>query len=166
MVRVTCEVTTRTVPDNQMRKMHERHKDMAAKLTGTHPDVEVVEVGALVGGELPVLLLTEVGGTRMLPIFCGAVEATAIALAQKGVEIDRPMTHDLLRDVVSALGKAHEVRITELRDGTYLGELAVADAAGEERAVACRPSDGIALAVRADVPILVAEALFIAETGA
>ncbi len=74
------------------------------------------------------------------------------------------MTHDLLRDVVAVMGQAREVRITDLRDKTYYAELVVADTRGTEKIVPCRPSDGIALAVRADIPILVAEALFAAGT--
>lgn len=69
------------------------------------------------------------------------------------------MTHDLLRDVVAAMGEVREVRITENRDTTFFAELLVTDRAGGEQVVSCRPSDGIALAVRASVPILVAEDL-------
>ncbi len=111
------------------------------------------------------LLLTETGGTRQLPIFCGPFEAAAITLAQEGIETERPMTHDLLRDIVEALGDAREVRITELRDTTYFAELTVTDKADEERTVSCRPSDGIALAVRTNIPILVAEELFVSKNG-
>ncbi len=158
MVRVTCEVTSRKLTDEQLQKMGERLSEAAARMSETQPGVQLAPPAA--GDEVPVLLLTEVGGARTLPIFCGPFEATAIALAQQGIETERPMTHDLLRDVVSALGEAREVRITELRDGTFFGELSVIDTSGEERTVSCRPSDGIALAVRANIPILVNEPLF------
>ena len=73
------------------------------------------------------------------------------------------MTHDLLRDVVAAMGEAREIRIIELRDTTFHAELIVVDSAGSERAVSCRPSDGIALAVRAGIPILVNDTLLLEQ---
>ena len=162
MVPVTCEVTTRTVPEEQRRAMEEHARAAVEPLLEKHPHVQMA---TLSGDAQPVLLLAEIGGTRQLPIFCGEFEATAIALAQEGVETQRPMTHDLLRDVVDALGTAREVGITELQDGTYFAELAVMDSAGVERTVSCRPSDGIALAVRAGIPILVAKELFVEENA-
>jgi hypothetical protein len=158
MVPVTCEVTTRKVSGEQLQKMREMAATAAARLSETHPLVRVEPPSE---EEQPVLLLKEIDGSRSLPIFCGPFEATSIALAQEGVETERPMTHDLLRDVVTALGEAREVRITELRGSTFFAELVVTDSAGEQRTVSCRPSDGIALAVRAGIPILVAEPLFV-----
>lgn len=160
MVRVTCEVTTGSLTEEQVQKWRERQQAELEKLSETHPGVQVERPSA--GEELPLLLLKEIGGNRELPIWCGSFEASAIALAQEGIETQRPMTHDLLRDVVEALGSAREVRITELQDATYLAELAVTDTAGAERTVSCRPSDGIALAVRANIAISVAEHLFVA----
>ena len=69
------------------------------------------------------------------------------------------MTHDFLRDVVAAMGTAREVRITDVRDGTFFAELVVIEKDDSERIIDCRPSDGIALALRADIPILVNESL-------
>ncbi len=103
----------------------------------------------------PVVLLQEVeGARRTLPIFIGAPEATAIAFALQGVTPPRPMTHDLMRDVIVALGVTLErVVVTELRmgedgrSGTYFAELHLRQ--GEQlHAVSCRPSDAIALAAR------------------
>ncbi len=108
----------------------------------------------------PWLILTEVDGSRELPIAVGPVEATSVAFALQGIKTPRPMTHDMLRDVVATMGEAREVRVTELKEDTFFAELVVVDSAGQERTVSCRPSDGIALAVRADIPILVAESLF------
>jgi bifunctional DNase/RNase len=71
------------------------------------------------------------------------------------------MTHDLLRDVVGALGEARDVRITDLRDKTFFAELVVTDRGGAEQTVSCRPSDGIAFALRAQIPILVEESLML-----
>lgn len=99
----------------------------------------------------PIVLLREAGGTRFLPIWVGAVEATAIAYAQQGIVPPRPLTHDLMRDVIEALeGNLTEIRITALRDGVFYAELAFASGAQ----VSARPSDAIALALRAEVPIL------------
>ncbi|HEX2699980.1 MAG TPA: bifunctional nuclease family protein [Acidimicrobiales bacterium] len=114
----------------------------------------------------PVVLLQEVeGARRTLPIFIGAPEATAIAFALQGVVTPRPMTHDLMRDMLSALGGTLErVVVTELvmgddgRSGTYFAELHVRQA-GEARIISSRPSDAIALAARLGVTIYAEEEL-------
>lgn len=102
----------------------------------------------------PIVLLRETEGTRYLPIWVGAVEATAIAYAQQGIVPPRPLTHDLLRDVLAALGATlTEVRITALTDGVFYAILVFAS--GIE--VSARPSDAIALALRTQTPILAAD---------
>lgn len=104
----------------------------------------------------PLVLLREVTGERYLPIWIGAVEATAIAFAQQGVVPPRPLTHDLMKDVLGALGtELSEVRITEVRDGVFFATL-VFDSGVE---VSARPSDSIALALRTGSRILCAEAV-------
>lgn len=110
--------------------------------------------------QTPVLLLTEtVGLGRTLPIFVGPPEATAIAFAVQGVVTPRPMTHDLLRDTLDALGVVLErVVITDLRDKTYFAELHLRSA-GEEVTVSARPSDAVALAVRTGSPLFVSDEL-------
>ena len=112
----------------------------------------------------PVLLLTEADGLgRTLPIFIGAPEATAIAFAIQGVATPRPMTHDLLRDVVEALGASLErIVITELRSATYFAELQLKRGSGTLN-VSSRPSDAVALAVRTGSPLFVADDLMDAE---
>lgn len=100
----------------------------------------------------PIVLLREVEGDRYLPIWIGAAEATAIAYVQQGVVPPRPLTHDLLKDVVGAVGRTlTEVRITRLEDGVFYAELDFGDGA----VVSARPSDAIALALRTSSPILV-----------
>ncbi|HVM01639.1 MAG TPA: bifunctional nuclease family protein [Acidimicrobiales bacterium] len=114
----------------------------------------------------PVVLLQEAEGSRRtLPIFIGAPEATAIAFALQGVVPPRPMTHDLMRDVLVALGATLErVVVTELRmgddgrSGTYYAELHLKQG-GESRIVSSRPSDAIALAARMGTPIFAEEEL-------
>ena len=101
----------------------------------------------------PIVLLREQAGARYLPIWIGAVEATAIASAMEGVEPPRPLTHDLLRTVIEALGaRVVRVVVTELRDSIFFADLVLEGPAGEVT-VSSRPSDAIALAVRTGAPV-------------
>ena len=119
-------------------------------------ELRVVGVRVELPGNQPILLLKETQGERYLPIWIGAVEAAAIAFEQQGVRPARPMTHDLLREVITALGAELEaVNITEMRDGIYIAELVL----GDERVVSARPSDAVALAVRTGSPIFGADDL-------
>lgn len=109
----------------------------------------------------PVVLLRETSGERYVPIWIGAVEATAIAFAQQGVVPPRPLTHDLLRGVLEATGRTlEEVRITEMKDGVFYA-LLVLDGGVE---ISARPSDSIALALRTGSRIVCAEDL-LADVG-
>jgi uncharacterized protein len=109
----------------------------------------------------PIVLLREVGGDRYLPIWIGAVEATAIAFAQQGVVPPRPLTHDLIKDLLTATGNGlAEVRITEMKDGIFYA-LLVFDSGVE---VSARPSDSIALALRTGARIVCSEDV-LAEAG-
>lgn len=102
----------------------------------------------------PVVLLKESDGNRYLPIWIGTVEAAAIAYQQQEVQLPRPLTHDLMRDVLEALDVTlTSVEITELRDTIYYAELLLD---GETR-VSSRSSDAIALALRTETPIWCAE---------
>ena len=112
----------------------------------------------------PPLLLQETSGNRRtLPIYIGPAEAQAIAFAQQGVETPRPMTHDLLRDVIEELGARVEcIVITELRDRTFFAEIRLI-VGGQRHTVSARPSDAVALAVRVDGSIYAEEDLLDAE---
>lgn len=102
----------------------------------------------------PIVLLRDNDTDRFLPIWIGAVEATAIAFAQQGVEPERPLTHDLLRDVIGALGRTlTRVDIVDLREGIFFAELVFDDGV----TVSARPSDAIALALRTGSPLFAAE---------
>jgi bifunctional DNase/RNase len=102
----------------------------------------------------PIVLLREVAGERYLPIWIGAVEATAIAFAQQGVVPPRPLTHDLLKDVLEATGnELTEVQITSVTDRVFYANLVFAS--GVE--VSARPSDSIALALRTGTKIVVSD---------
>lgn len=99
------------------------------------------------------LILKEVNGLRRLPIIIGAFEAQSIALEMEGIKPPRPLTHDLLKNVMDSLGASlNYVFINELRDGTFYAKLSL-----DSQEVDSRPSDAIALAVRYGVPIYVAD---------
>jgi bifunctional DNase/RNase len=118
--------------------------------------LDVVGVRVEMPTNQPLVLLRETGGDRYLPIWIGAAEAAAIAFAQQGVVPPRPLTHDLLRDVVEALGQElTEVRITDLRDGVFYADLVFAN--GTE--VSARPSDAIAFALRSGAQIYSADSV-------
>jgi uncharacterized protein len=119
-------------------------------------ELSVVGVRVELPANQPIVLLKEASGERYLPIWIGAVEATAIAFAQQGIVPPRPLTHDLMRDVVAALGaELTAVHITELREGVFFAELLFSNGVR----VSARPSDAIALAVRTDVSIFADEAV-------
>lgn len=119
-------------------------------------EMDVVGVRVEMPSNQPIVLLREVTGERYLPIWIGAVEATAIAFAQQGVTPPRPLTHDLMRDVLVATGqRLDEVRITDMQDRVFYAQL-VFDGGTE---VDARPSDSIALALRTGTRILCAESV-------
>ena len=117
-------------------------------------ELRVVGVRVELPGNQPILLLKEAHGERYLPIWIGAVEATAIAFAQQGVVPPRPLTHDLMKDLIGATGnELSEVRITEMREGVFYATLVLSSGAE----VSARPSDSIALALRTGSRITCAE---------
>jgi uncharacterized protein len=105
----------------------------------------------------PIVLLREREGERYLPIWIGAAEAAAIALSLQGVTTPRPMTHDLLKNILEEVAVAvRRVTVTELRDSTFYATIELGRS--EDRfEVSSRPSDAIALAVRLSVPIFASE---------
>jgi bifunctional DNase/RNase len=112
---------------------------------------------------VPILLLQEASGDRTLPIYIGRPEAEAIAGALQGVVTKRPMTHDLMRDILTELGVVLDhVVITELKDQTFYAELRLRRGS-TNYVVSARPSDAIALAIRAGATIYAEEALLDAE---
>jgi uncharacterized protein len=112
----------------------------------------------------PVLLLQESEGDgRTLPIFIGSPEATAIAYALQGVDMPRPLTHDLMKDMLDALDIGVErIVITELRGSTYYAELHLLRQ-GVRTVVSSRPSDAVAIAVRTETPLFVSDELMESE---
>lgn len=107
--------------------------------------------------DMQIIELAEVGGERTFPIVIGLPEAFAIERRLKGIEIERPQTHDLLASVIDNLGgRLKQVVINDLSAGTFYARLII-ELDGQEIEVDSRPSDAIALAVAEDVPIDVAE---------
>jgi bifunctional DNase/RNase len=104
----------------------------------------------------PVLILREVSGNRVLPIWIGASEAAAISMHQQGVVPERPLSHDLHLELITALGQTLErVEITSVDRGTFYSDLII----GKGVRVSARPSDAIAIALRADAQIFAASAV-------
>ena len=121
--------------------------------------LEVLGVRVELPSNQPIVLLRERDGARYLPIWIGHAEATAIATALEGIKTPRPLTHDLMRSVIDALGGlAVKVVITEMRDSVFYADLSL-DASGKVVEVSSRPSDAIALAVRTGTPIFATPAV-------
>ena len=104
----------------------------------------------------PIIILKDVESDTMLPIWVGAYEANAIALEIEKIAPPRPMTHDLLRNLIIELGvQVERVVVTSLRDNTFFAVIEMRDSDGAPMVLDSRPSDAIALALRADCPIYV-----------
>jgi bifunctional DNase/RNase len=116
-------------------------------------EVEVVSLGLDKSSNTPVVILREIGGERLLPIWIGPGEASAIAMELAGIKFSRPLTHDLLTIVVRSLGsELVRVLITKVVDNTYYASL-IFQRNGEVISIDSRPSDSVALALRASAPI-------------
>ena len=119
--------------------------------------VEVVGVRVEMPSNQPIVLLKEVDGIRYLPIWVGAAEATAIAFAQQGLTPPRPLTHDLIKNILDTLGTTVEsVQVTHLTEGVFFSKILLEEGID----VSARPSDAIALALRTGSPIYGTEAVF------
>lgn len=124
-------------------------------------ELELVGVRVEVPANTPMLLLREVGGRqRLVPIYIGNPEATAIHYAVEGMQPPRPLTHDLFVQTLSSLEVVlQQVVITEVRDHTYFAELHLRRPDGQVTVVSSRTSDAVALAVRCGVDILATDEL-------
>jgi bifunctional DNase/RNase len=127
-------------------------------------EVGILNLGVESESEAPVVLLRAEGEDRVLPIWIGQPEATAIMLVMQGIEPPRPLTHDLLLNLVRSMGfDVERVEINDLDDGTFFADLVLTDGTNTVT-VDARPSDSIAVALRAGAPILVDEKVM-AEAG-
>lgn len=117
--------------------------------------MEVIGVRVEMPSNQPIILLREIDGTRFLPIWVGAVEATAIAFAQQGLEPPRPLTHDLMAQLFDKFDATLvSVHVNELRDGVFYSTLQMRDSLANLVQLSARPSDAIALALRTKSNIL------------
>ncbi|WFS61046.1 bifunctional nuclease family protein [Pseudodesulfovibrio thermohalotolerans] len=121
--------------------------------------VEIFGLALDEAGKSPIIVLKDEAETVVLPIWIGAMEAMAISMAINQVPFPRPMTHDLLLNTIRAMGgTVTRVEITDIENGTFFAELVIAS--GDETwRIDSRPSDAIALAVRAECPILAGESV-------
>jgi bifunctional DNase/RNase len=105
----------------------------------------------------PIVILKEVEGERTLPIWIGLLEATAIASELEGIKFSRPMTHDLLKNIMGLIDlKVNKVEVCDLKNNTYYALIYI-NHKGKEISIDARPSDALALSLRVDAPIFVAE---------
>ncbi len=112
----------------------------------------------------PIVILKDMDNKINLPIWIGLLEATAMATELEGIKMARPMTHDLLKNILGEMGCAVEsIEITELKENTYYA-LVYLNVAGRELVIDSRPSDAIALALRTKSPIYVAKAVLEASS--
>jgi hypothetical protein len=117
--------------------------------------MQVVGVRIEMPSNQPIVLLKEIDGSRFLPIWVGAVEATAIAFAQQGVTPPRPLTHDLMQDIVESLDATlTAVQVTAIEEGVFMASLLMRESGGATVSISARPSDAIALALRTHSNIL------------
>jgi bifunctional DNase/RNase len=106
----------------------------------------------------PIVVLRDASDRIFLPIWIGVFEASAIQLELEAIERPRPMTHDLLRNLVEALGsRVEKVVVSDLREQTFVAEIHLSRQGAEPTVVDARPSDALALALRAEAPIYVAQ---------
>ena len=122
--------------------------------------MEVIGVRVEMPSNQPIVLLKEIDGNRFLPIWVGAVEATAIAFAQQGVSAPRPLTHDLTQIIIEELDAIMTaVHVTHIEDGVFYASILLRDQQEQTHTVSARPSDAIALALRASANILASSEL-------
>lgn len=120
-----------------------------------------VKVGALImdpNSNSPIVVLKGIDSETILPIWVGGYEANAIALEIEKIVSQRPMTHDLLRNIITEIGfQVNKIVVTDLIDNTFYAVIEISDNQGKVISLDARPSDAIALALRADCPIFVAQ---------
>lgn len=120
-------------------------------------EVEIDSVRVSLTNQQRIVILKQADKERYLPIWIGLYEAEAITIALQNIQIARPQTHDLLKTLIQSLnGRLIQVEVSSLSDDVFYGNLVI-EIDGKRKFVDCRPSDALALAVRMNAPILVAE---------
>lgn len=125
-------------------------------------EIDAVRVAGTPDGPIPVVILSPDTETEtVLPIFIGFDEAVSIARGLDAMDIGRPLTHDLVLDVIEELGgRVEKIVVSDIEDNTYIAELHLHTPMGTEVIVDARPSDSLALAVRTNAPVEIDEELF------
>ena len=119
--------------------------------------IEVIGVRVEMPSNQPIVLVREVDGARYLPIWVGAVEATAIAFAQQGVKPPRPLTHDLIQQLIEEVALPLDtIHLTHMKEGIFYAELHFSGG----KVLSARPSDALAIGLRLGTPMLATEDLF------
>lgn len=119
-------------------------------------NVEVIKISYYPPSKGYAVLLQEIGGEKQLPIIVGSAEAQAIALALEGIEMPRPMTHDLINDIIDSFdSKIEKVIVSNLSRGTYFAKIIIKTSAIGEMRIDSRPSDAIAIALKTMAPVYV-----------
>lgn len=109
----------------------------------------------------PLVILNDASKKRALPIWIGQAEAQAIARALEGFKAERPLTHDLIVNIITGIGyKIHHIEINDLTENTYFASVVFENAIGELIPIDARPSDAIAISIRVDCPVLISEKVF------
>jgi len=123
-------------------------------------DMKVTGVIVDSSSHVPMVILKDMEEKNVLPILVGIMEAASILTELENTEIDRPMTHDLIKDIIGSLGSSvKKVKLTTLEDNIFYASIHIVLPTGESVEVDSRPSDAIALAMRCSVPILVNESI-------
>lgn len=121
-------------------------------------EMKITGVAIDPSNQAPMVILKDMDGKNVLPIWVGIAEAAAVLTELEDIEIERPMTHDLAKNIISSLdAKVEKVAVVDVRDNIYYATITVRKTSGEVLEIDSRPSDAIALAMRFGVPILVAE---------
>lgn len=130
-------------------------------------EIEMIIKGLMIDPitNMPIVILKDKGGERVLPIWVGVFEANAIALQIENIATPRPMTHDLLRNILSEIeADVQRIVVSDLRDNTFYAMIYL-HRGGETIAIDARPSDAIALALRTKSPIFVEDAVVESAKG-
>ena len=111
----------------------------------------------------PIVVLNDLDNRKALPIWIGSAEASAIIRKIENIEVSRPMTHDLIPEIITKVGyNLTKIEINDVQNDTYFSDLCLEDKEGNEIRIDARPSDAIAIAIRVDVPIYISEAVLAA----
>jgi uncharacterized protein len=161
ITRVWSRIIFRKDGPAARRAAPEKTPAASVVMAGDRKDFIMMEVAGITldpSTKMPIVMLTDPDNKLSLPIWIGPLEATAIATEKEGIRSARPMTHDLVRNLLAEFGATMEAaEITELRENTYFARIHLRTREGKTLEIDSRPSDAIAIALRAKAPIYVAK---------